>query len=132
VLENALVALDGSALAERVLGPALDLVRLVQGRCTLLRVAEVTQEAEARAYLEKTARPLRGEGIAVETRVVVAPRAAEAILEEADKQRCGVIALATHGRGGVRRMLLGSVADEVIHGAATPVLVYRPPADSTA
>ncbi len=129
VLENVLVALDGSALAERVLEPALDFVRLVQGRCTLLRVAEETQAVEARAYLESIARPIRKEGIVVQTRVIVAPHAAEAILEEADKRRGDLIALGTHGRGGLRRMLLGSVADEVIHGAVTPVLVYRPPAD---
>jgi len=127
VLENVLVGLDGSALAERVLGPALDLVRLVQGRCTLLRVAEVTQAVEARAYLETIARRLHEEGIAVETRVIVAPYAAEAILEEADKRHRDLIALATHGRGGLRRMLLGSVADEVIRGTAIPILVYRPP-----
>lgn len=127
VLENVLVALDGSALAERVLGPALDLVRLVQGRCSLLRIAEVGQEIEARAYLETISRRLRDEGIVVETRVIVASHAAEAILEQADKRHGDVIALATHGRGGLRRMLLGSVADEVIRGAAAPILVYRPP-----
>lgn len=42
---------------------------------------------------------------------------------------CDFIALATHGRGGPRRMLLGSVADKVIRGASIPVFVYRPASD---
>jgi nucleotide-binding universal stress UspA family protein len=146
LLEHMLVPLDGSALAERVLGPALNLVRLWKGRCTLLRVIEASppstagrldrprapeeeREAEAREYLEKIAGRLRDEGVSVQTRVVVAPHAAPAILEEAQTHRCDVIALATHGRGGLRRMLLGSVADTVIRGDSIPVLVYRPASD---
>jgi nucleotide-binding universal stress UspA family protein len=141
LLEHVLVPLDGSPLAERVLGPALDFVRLWEGRCTLLRVVEShngtasrpvrsqqpeEDEAEARAYLEKIAERLRDEGVSVQTRVVVAPYAAPVILEEAQAQRCDFIALATHGRGGLRRMLLGSIADKVIRGSSLPVLVYRP------
>jgi nucleotide-binding universal stress UspA family protein len=64
--------------------------------------------------------------VPVQTRVVVAPQAAPAILEEAQVRHCDLIALATHGRGGLRRMLWGSIADRVIRGASTPVLVYRP------
>jgi nucleotide-binding universal stress UspA family protein len=65
--------------------------------------------------------------VSVQTRVVVALHPAPVILEEAQAQRCDFIALATHGRSGVRRMLLGSIADKVIRGASSPVLVYRPP-----
>lgn len=145
LLEHVLVPLDGSSLAERVLGSALEFLRLWEGRCTLLRVIEASpaatlerpnrlrpleQEQEAaRAYLEKIAGRLREEGMGVQTRIVVAPHAAPAILEQAQTQRCDFIALATHGRGGLRRMLLGSVADKVIRGASTPVLVYRPAND---
>jgi nucleotide-binding universal stress UspA family protein len=146
VLEHVLVPLDGSPLAERVLGPALDLVRMWEGHCTLLRVIEASppsisgrpnrrcppeqeQEVAARAYLEKIAERLRDEGASVQTRVVVAPHTAPAILEEAQTQRCDFIALATHGRGGLRRLLLGSIADKAIRGSSTPVLVYRPPSD---
>jgi nucleotide-binding universal stress UspA family protein len=124
----------------------LDLARLWEGCCTLLRVIEASpaptagqasrprsleeeREAAAREYLEKIAARLREEGVSVQTRVVAAPHAAPAILEEAQTQRCDFIALATHGRGGLRRMLLGSIADKVIRGASTPVLVYRPARD---
>jgi nucleotide-binding universal stress UspA family protein len=143
LLEHVLVPLDGSSLAERVLGPALDFVRLWGGRCTLLRVIESSpantsgrpnrprppeweQEAAAQAYLEKISGRLHEEGMAVQTRIVVAPQAAPAILQEAQARHCDLIALATHGRGGLQRMLWGSIADRVIRGASTPVLVYRP------
>ena len=49
-----------------------------------------------------------------------------AILERASGLEVDLIAVATQGRGGLQRMLLGSVADKVIRGATTPVLVYRP------
>jgi nucleotide-binding universal stress UspA family protein len=48
------------------------------------------------------------------------------IIEEATRLNAGAIAMATHGRGGFKRLLLGSVADEVLRHTHTPVLVYRP------
>ena len=49
-----------------------------------------------------------------------------AIVDEATRVSAGALAMATHGRGGLKRMVLGSVADEVIRHSHTPVLVYRP------
>jgi nucleotide-binding universal stress UspA family protein len=139
LLEHVLVPLDGSSLAERVLETALDVVRLWKGRVTLLRVIEASaaptagspeqeQVRAAHTYLDKVAGRLHEKGTAVQTRVVVAPHAATAILEEAQTLRCDFIALATHGWGGLRRMLLGSVTDKVIRGASLPVLAYPPTA----
>jgi len=132
VLENVLIPLDGSGLAEQVLGPALALAQLMDARCTLLRIVEAgtalagrTEEAEG--YLEYLTRRLGGQSPQVRTRVVVAPHAAEAVGKEAQAQASDLIALATHGRGGAQRMVLGSVADKVIRGTSLPVLVYRPP-----
>jgi nucleotide-binding universal stress UspA family protein len=51
---------------------------------------------------------------------------ARALVELAETRQVGAIALATHGRGGFKRFMLGSVTDEVIRHATTPVLVYRP------
>jgi nucleotide-binding universal stress UspA family protein len=125
-----LVPLDGSALAEQVVRPAADLAGLLGAGCTLLGVeapdAPAPAEAEARAYLERVAARLRAAGLRVATRVVVARHAAEAILEQASAQKSDLIALATHGRGGLSRVVLGSVADRVLQGASGPVLVYRP------
>jgi nucleotide-binding universal stress UspA family protein len=81
---------------------------------------------EAGAYLDATAQRLRGRGLQVETRLVIHPQPAAAILEEARARGVDLIALATHGRGGLARLLLGSTADKVVRGAQIPVFVYRP------
>ena len=137
-LDNILIPLDGSALAEQVLGPALDLARLTGARCSLLRIIAPRssarngalggspQEAEAEAYLERVAAWVREQGVQVRARVVVAPHVAEAILEEATAQASDLIALATHGRGGLTRLLRGIVADRLVRAAAAPLLIYCP------
>jgi nucleotide-binding universal stress UspA family protein len=60
------------------------------------------------------------------THEVVDMSVGRAILEEASRGGAGAIAVATHGRGGLARLVLGSVADEVIRHSTLPVLVYRP------
>jgi nucleotide-binding universal stress UspA family protein len=147
-----LIALDGSSLAEKALTPALEIGRLMGATCTLLRVVEpvmqvditpewsvpagvdetLTQQLcdQADAYLKEISQRLRGEGVDCQTRVVAHPQPAAAILDEARDQQADLIALATHGRGHLKRFFLGSVADKVVRGASTPVLVYRPPAET--
>jgi nucleotide-binding universal stress UspA family protein len=146
-LGRILIPLDGSELAEHVLEPAVQLGTLVQAEYTLLRVIEpiffpvfppsaASDElaagalrkmyAEAKAYLEQLAGRLRERSLRVQAKVVVNRPAAAAILETARVQSARLIALATHGRGGLARLLVGSVADKVLRGAPTPVLVYRP------
>ena len=68
---------------------------------------------------------MRSKSLRVQTNVVVAESAAVAILTAAC-QGIDLIAIATHGRGGLKRLLLGSVADKVIRGTFVPVLVFRP------
>jgi nucleotide-binding universal stress UspA family protein len=136
VLDNILILLDGSALAEQVLEPALDLARLMEAQCSLLRVVDSRSFPadrapggpleKAEAYLEHVAARVREQGVQVRTRVVVARHAAEAILEEAAAQPSNLIALATHGRGGLQRLLLRSMADKLVRAAVAPVLVYCP------
>ena len=139
VVENILIPLDGSQLAEQVLEPAAELAQLMEARLCLLRVvksrstsadrgaAGLPDKSEYEGYLERVAARLREHGLQVRTRVVAARHAAEAILEEARVHGADLIALATHGRGGLKRLLHGSVADRLIRGAALPILVYRPP-----
>jgi nucleotide-binding universal stress UspA family protein len=83
-------------------------------------------EAEAQLYLDRVAVPLRERGFSVQTRVVIHTLPHAALLDEARVQNCHLIALATHGRGGLQRLLLGSVADKVLREALIPVLVQRP------
>jgi nucleotide-binding universal stress UspA family protein len=144
-----IVPLDGTALAEQVLEPAVALAGTTGVQYVLLRVVTpVVQSAydpgafgiaplalptveelrrEGEAYLEAVAGRLRPHGLRVETAVAVHTQPAVGILEAA--QNCGgdLIALETHGRKGVARFFLGSVADKVVRGATVPVLVHRSP-----
>jgi nucleotide-binding universal stress UspA family protein len=81
---------------------------------------------EDEEYLNGVAARLQRQGLRVRTRVLVARDAAEAVLKEAAARTSGLIALATHGRGGLSRLLLGSVAGKLVRAAALPLLVYRP------
>ena len=141
--EHILVPLDGSRLSESVLKHAVDLADDAS-RITLLTVVPaVTVPVEfavdganeaviqdrvrsAREYLDRVADELRAEGNHVETDVIVATGEAGAILRYAGEHDANIICMATEGRSGVRRMLLGSVVDKVLRGASVPILLYRP------
>jgi nucleotide-binding universal stress UspA family protein len=147
VFRHILIPLDGSGLAEQILEPALALGDLTQAAYTLLRVVEPlvvpgyaplaqpaqldvqvthTARAEGQRYLDDLAQCLRASGRQVHTRTLLAAQPAVAILDAARAHGADVIALATHGRSGLARLLIGSVADKVRRGADTPVLLYRP------
>jgi nucleotide-binding universal stress UspA family protein len=88
-----------------------------------LRVVEERYDA-ARAYLERVRRRLEGTG--VRARIALrSGRPDEQILAEAREGRAAMIAMATHGRTGLRRVLMGSVAEAVVTGARVPVLLVR-------
>jgi nucleotide-binding universal stress UspA family protein len=150
-----LVALDGSPFAEEVLPPATALGTLTRAEFILLRVIppllpgdydlgqaplvglggsrlaqlrgiQEESEQETRGYLDRLAAQLCKNGLSVQSRVACHDSPAAAILEEADRIGADLISLATHGRGGLARMFLGSVADKVVRGATIPVLIHRP------
>ncbi|MCS7047136.1 MAG: universal stress protein, partial [Gemmataceae bacterium] len=93
----------------------------------LTRVEELQRQltAEAQSYLEQVADRVRGQGVKVGTELVIEEQAGVGILNAA-KPPVELIALATHGRRGLSRLLLGSVADKVIRGATVPVFVQPP------
>jgi nucleotide-binding universal stress UspA family protein len=153
--EHLLLPLDGTPLAEQILGPAVALGSLPGTRFTLVRVvkpalglnhlpdggplagmtpslraqvetAQKPLQDEAHAYLKGVAARLRECDLRVQTRVIVEEHPAAGILREARAQAVDVIALETHGRRGLSRLLLGSVADKVVRGGTVPVLVHRP------
>jgi nucleotide-binding universal stress UspA family protein len=151
MFKRILVCLDGSKLAEQIMPYAAEEAIRFQGKLFLLQVVqepvafspgipgeapvpietdtmvERTKEALNRAgdYLEKLAVPLRKRGIQVET-VAIPGRADEAILDYAYTNSINMITIATHGRGGLRRAVFGSVADHVLRESGLPVLVIRP------
>jgi len=147
--QHVLIPLDGSALAEEIVGPALALGTLTAARYTLLQaldplIAEHTKppysvgldramlaqiREGALAYLEQIADRLRAQSLQVQTNLIVAPPHV-AILDYTHDHAVDLIAMATHGHGGVARMLLGSVADKVVRSASTPVLLRRPSAEA--
>jgi nucleotide-binding universal stress UspA family protein len=144
-----LIPLDGSPLAEQVLEPALELGGGASARYTLLRVMTPIPQAshdagpfgfppvvlptidklhaEGKEYLEGVARRLQTRGLRVETAVAIHGQPAVSILDVALNCGCDLVALETHGRKGLARFLLGSVADKIVRGATLPVLVHRTP-----
>jgi nucleotide-binding universal stress UspA family protein len=85
---------------------------------------EATKSAEE--YLEVRAERMRHRGLQVTTSVTVDAQAGHGILVEAESTECDAIAMATHGRTGVSRAILGSSADKVLRGTHLPLLLYRP------
>ena len=74
------------------------------------------------------AQRLRSGGRQIHARTLLGAQPAMAILDAAQMHGADLIALATHGRSGLARLLIGSVADKVRRGADMPVLLYRPQA----
>jgi nucleotide-binding universal stress UspA family protein len=145
MLRHILVPLDGSDLAEKVLEAAVGLGTLLESDYRLVRIygplidtaldaslggSQLPVEqlrAEAEGYLQRVAGRLQEQGHVIQTQAVLGQHPASAILDAAQGATVDLIALETHGRRGLRRLLMGSVADKVIRGASTPVLVHRSP-----
>ena len=145
-LRRILVPLDGSPLAAQalplaaelaasagaellllqVLLPFTELVPALAPTGRMLQVPPDVLDAEreqARQYLASEAAATRP-GLRV-TPLVEFGYPAETILHEAERQRADVIVMATHGYSGLRRWVLGSVADKVLHAAHAPLLLVR-------
>jgi nucleotide-binding universal stress UspA family protein len=84
------------------------------------------ERATAEDALQAVAARLRAAGAEVETQLLYGPTVASALLELLKQDSSRMVAIATHGLGGIQRAVLGSVADKVIRGSHRPVLVVRP------
>jgi nucleotide-binding universal stress UspA family protein len=82
--------------------------------------------ADAAASLERIAADLRARGLIVDTAVVMQSQTAAGILEHSVERGADLIAMATHGRTGWPRIMLGSVADKVLRGSNVPLLLLPP------
>ena len=146
-LDHILIPLDGSELSEQIIERALALGTLTGARYTLMQVvmpvgaypmfdsvpiappvatSELELRASAEAYLARIAERLRARGFTVATSVLLQPQFAPGILEQALADDVDLIAMATHGRTGLKRLALGSVADKVLRSAFVPLLLLRP------
>lgn len=140
-----LICLDGSRLSETILPLAEQLARLWNSELRLLRVVpplaslgeprndeqramrkHLVDKATdaANSYLRRIATEMASFRVATE--VTHSSHVAAAILDAATAADCDLIAVATHGRTGLSRLVLGSVADKIVRGAHTPVLICRP------
>lgn len=143
--QRILVPVDGSATAERALREA---IKLASGnaKLRLVYVVEEVYPLDAEGYalvdyaalqdavrktgertLAQAAEAARRSGIAAETGLLEVPgeRVAGVIDGEAMNWRADLIVIGTHGRSGLNRLLLGSVAEDVVRVASVPVLLVR-------
>jgi nucleotide-binding universal stress UspA family protein len=137
-----LVPLDGSRLSEEALAHAANLAGLLDAEILLVRAlspvlhprlrnesvvlscADFIEVEDAWRYLAKRADCLRLNGRRVSIRVLVGSPAA-AIADAAQAEGIDLIVMTTHGRGGLGRFLLGSVADGVLQRTGVPVVLIR-------
>jgi nucleotide-binding universal stress UspA family protein len=124
--KRVMVPLDGSELAQVALAHAVDMCRAFGATLVLLHVRDGRKGSPeaSRRYLEFVRKRHASAGIPIEVAVREGP-VAEVIVRAADEERIDVIAMATHGRSGLQRVVYGSVAEAVLRSSAKPVLLVR-------
>lgn len=140
---RALVPLDGSPFSEQVLRQAVPLLKATGARPWLMHVVSpllgpvrrtghpedirtIQRREDAVAYLNVQAAQLAEEGLTAEIHAVVDRNPAAALLNAAQYEDVDLLCMATHGRGGLTRLIMGSVADMVLRSCHKPVMLYRP------
>jgi nucleotide-binding universal stress UspA family protein len=140
-----LVPLDGSELAEAILPFAEQIAGPLDAELLLVRVVEpivaavglatgdvggvdalLHHQMAAKRYLREIAERLAARGLKVRTVAALGVPATE-ILAMVEAEKADLVAMTTHGRSGVRRLLFGSVAQEVLRATSVPVLLFRMP-----
>lgn len=137
MFKKILVPLDGSKLAEKILPQVERLVEFCQAEIYLLQVVvsykvDPKEEKEERAkltetaqdYLDKVAARFQKKNIPAEA-VVAYGKDAVQICDYAKKNKFDLIAMASHGKSGLTRWALGSVADKVLNCSDVPVMLIR-------
>jgi nucleotide-binding universal stress UspA family protein len=151
ILSKILVALDGSKEGEAVIPYIEELASKLPAEVVLLQVIApnyhiyaaggpeygvyAEQQIEsmkkfARDYLEEIITGLKQREVTAKAEIMLGT-AAETIINFADQTNASLVAMTTHGRSGVSRWAIGSVAERVLRAGNTPVLLVRPPGAST-
>jgi nucleotide-binding universal stress UspA family protein len=147
MVKHILIPTDGSELSNRAVVAGVKLARVLGARVTglfvapaatplvyrdLLPVGYATPQKNAaiikraaERHLEVIARAAKAAGVRCETVSLIDDFPADAILAQAKKRGCDLIFMASHGRRGLRGVLLGGETQKVLAGSAIPVLVYR-------
>lgn len=135
-----LVPLENSPADETILAHVRRLAKRLDASLLLIHVAdgwvarnirelelrESEEMREDRAYLERRSTELKSDGLEVDAILAAGDPAAE-ISDVAVRERCDLIAMATHGHRGLNDMVRGSVASELRHRTMVPVLMVRVP-----
>ena len=139
-IRRVIVPLDGSDLARQALPLAAELAEAAHAELILFQAIPTTAEGFPYPPLPADALPAMREKVCQELealagelrqrRMAVTPAVtfgypAEAIVEEAQRRDADLIVMATHGRSGLRRWALGSVANKVLHATTRPLLLVR-------
>lgn len=142
---NILIATDGSELAGHGVAHGLALAKALGAKVTIVTATdmiptgphtpipwphdieryEAAAASSAKRILAKAAASAAAAGVECTTAHIVDELPAEGILKACERHGCDLIVMASHGRSGVRRMLLGSQAAKVVAMSKTPVLVCR-------
>jgi MFS family permease/nucleotide-binding universal stress UspA family protein len=136
-----LVPLDGSETSEAVLAHARKLAKADGSELVLLQVANSTAEifndpaiaaddlqsvaSADKSYMEGLLARLKSEGVLASVEIRQGP-IAETILDVAVEMKVDMIAMSTHGRTGLQKLLMGSITEWMIKNSPVPVLVIRP------
>ncbi len=128
------VCIDGSELSERAIAPAAELARELGATLQLIQVLEPEAAGMTAGgdtgewvYLRRTADQVhKDHGIAAEWEVLHGREPAEAVAAYLNAQPDALVVLTSHGRSGVRRIALGSVAQSVLDASLNPVWIIRP------
>jgi nucleotide-binding universal stress UspA family protein len=144
--KHILIPTDGSEIARKGVDQGLSLAKTVGAKVTIVTVTErwpvyagpdwipgPTEMAEYEARQKEAAATVLADvkaaanriGVDAETVHVPEAQPAEAIIATASERHCNLIVMASHGRRGLRRLLLGSQTSEVLVGSPLPVLVVR-------
>ena len=141
MIKKILLPTDGSEHASKTVRYATDLAKQMNASVEVMyafqsstlfrkRAAAMMEEYkqamadDAKEIVEEVAEKLKAEGVQVSALVVEGP-AAEAILRAAEESKPDLIVMGSRGEGGFTNMLLGGVAEHVVHYSAVPVLVVK-------
>ena len=143
-VSDVLVPLDGTPESETILDHAIELCVLTGASCTLLHVnvanlldgmvasdvlahasAVAAREAESEAYVARVRERVQARGVAADAVVRRGSDAVSGILEQCASHPVSLIAMATRGRHGVARALLGSTATTLLEKTGSPMLLVR-------
>lgn len=137
-MKKLLVGYDGSAPARDAARMAANLARRLRARVVILTVVKISplveeisgifipviDETDYAPIAAEGAQIVRAIGVEVETRVVIG-EPADGIVDLADKERFDLVVVGHRGLGGIRGLILGSIAKRVAEAAPCPVLVMR-------